>query len=411
MVEGTFKKYIAVVSMLTVLTMVTQLSMLGHMPLPGQIREEGKIHDGLLTLDHRYMDQIPIMNRWQARGLNNPDKGGYLFFKHIRKAGGSSMYKYLSNILRYHHEQRLEAGSGFPKGEVAYYEQESFSMDWKCPQIDDRWNSTLSIIVLRHPIERHMSEFFYHGPGRTNPRLASLQKRQNYTKEYTSLIRKLLPEWILKGNEKTQQEGEFGRYFSENYQTRALAGETSRTPDPFTTPKSYCIKNCLRNKCPPKGCDGPCSYGSSPPFDRGYKLGRGGVHVGPHQTTIIQNRRALHVLKSFDMILLTESLRDPEQSEFIADVLNVPSSWKNLSLATMDKANVGTISKVTQQDHRQQDNAYRHILQQTAPELIDLLASHSQYEMELYNHAVQLNEGKIQQWKREKIARDSIKFE
>ena len=47
--------------------------------------------------------------------------------------------------------------------QVHYIEHEFLPMDWKCPSIDPRWKESLRIIVLRHPIERHLSEYFFSG--------------------------------------------------------------------------------------------------------------------------------------------------------------------------------------------------------------------------------------------------------
>ncbi len=72
------------------------------------------------------------------------------------------MYSYLEKVMQYHHDLSTQQNSNSSSscsdnnqlGGVSYYEQESHAMDWRCPQIDGRWNDTLSIIALRHPIER-----------------------------------------------------------------------------------------------------------------------------------------------------------------------------------------------------------------------------------------------------------------
>lgn len=114
-------------------------------------------HGSLSTAVTVKKQQLPLINRWQFRGLNRPNKGGYLFFKHIRKAGGTTLYSYLERVMQYHHalvQQNSSYSWSNDKGEISYYEQESHAMDWRCPKVDDRWNDTLSIISLRHPIER-----------------------------------------------------------------------------------------------------------------------------------------------------------------------------------------------------------------------------------------------------------------
>ncbi len=111
---------------------------------------ESESHDSFPTVVQK-QQPLPLINRWQSRGLNRPDKGGYLFFKHIRKAGGTTLYAYLERVMQYHHALAQQNSSSLS---ISYYEQESHAMDWRCPQVDDRWNDTLSIISLRHPIER-----------------------------------------------------------------------------------------------------------------------------------------------------------------------------------------------------------------------------------------------------------------
>ena len=151
----------------------------------------------------QFATKSPQAKRWQHQFST---RSGYLFFKHIRKAGGTAMRNYLFDVMKYHghgtleqflsnteekeatrhfpfmqlHQQRLaqnyynqsnEANESnamealsLNKNKVYYLEQEFASMDWGCRDIDPRWNISLSVIVLRHPIERHLSEFFILGP-------------------------------------------------------------------------------------------------------------------------------------------------------------------------------------------------------------------------------------------------------
>ena len=222
-------------------------------------------------------------------------------------------------------------------------------------------------------------------------RLGQLHQSKNYSTEFADKIRKTLPQWIEEGINTTKRLGCFGRYFTENYQTQALSGETDSLPRPYNgKPKSTCFKNCLRNKCPSGGCDGPCSYGSSPCRYGGKRLSRGGVAVGVKSTDNVQSQRAMQVLESFDVVLLTETFDEIEQAEFVADVLSVP--LVNASLASMKKLNVRTAK----------GKSYQDILRKTAPELIGLIASHSSFEMKLYQHAVKLNAVAIRRWREEK---------
>jgi|SaaInl74LU_5_DNA_1037368.scaffolds.fasta_scaffold13833_2 hypothetical protein len=247
-------------------------------------------------------------------------------------------------------------------------------------------------------LQRHLSEFFYYGPGNRG-RLGELHQSQNYSIEFAEEIRKALPQWIEEGINTTKREGCVGRYFTENFQTQALGGETDSLPLLYNgKPESTCFQNFrqpLRNKCPSRGCDGPCSYGSSPCRHSG-NLSRGGVAVGVKLSDNVQNQRAMQALESFDVVLLTETFDEIEQAEFVADVFNVP--LMNASLANVKKLNV----RIDRSNAKEKYNTYQDVLRMTAPELIGLIASHSRFEMELYQHAMKLNAEGIQRWKDEK---------
>lgn len=227
-------------------------------------------------------------------------------------------------------------------------------------------------------------------------RLGELHRSQNYSMEFAEEIRKTLPQWIEEGINTTKQLGCVGRHFTENFQTQALGGETDSLPTPYNgKPETTCFKKCLRNKCTSRGCDGPCSYGNSPCRHSG-KLSRGGVAMGVKPTDKVQNQRAMQVLESFDVVLLTETFDELEQAEFVADVFNVP--LVNASLANMKKLNV----RIDRSTAKGKYNTYQDVLRKTAPELIELVASHSSFEMELYQHAVKLNTEGIRRWREEK---------
>lgn len=192
-------------------------------------------------------------------------------------------------------------------------------------------------LLVTWNLQRHLSEFFYYGPG-DRGRLGELHQSQNYSMEFTEEIRKALPKWIEEGINTTKQTGCVGRFFTENFQTQALAGDTHSLPRPYNgRPESCFPKERLRNRCTSRGCDGPCSYGSSPCRYRG-KFSRGGVAIGAKMTDNVQSQRAMEVLESFDIVLLTETFDEIEQAEFVADVFNVP--LMNASLANMEKLNV-----------------------------------------------------------------------
>ena len=232
----------------------------------------------------------PYVNRWQRRFA---DTSGYVFFKHIRKAGGTAVRNYIHEAMKHHGHGTLrqlvkrytqqEVTRHFPfllqaqkdliqnyynntnnttnaasknaVPKVYYIEQEWSSMDWKCRANDPRWNkNTLSIITLRHPIERHLSEYFYSGPPARGKfmghQFGSSQVHNNQTfirldksntlqinhteiyvnRTYTHLLSIFLQEnlgpWLDESNESnsTNMKWYFGQFYTDNLQLRALAG-------------------------------------------------------------------------------------------------------------------------------------------------------------------------------------------
>ena len=220
---------------------------------------------------------MPVIGRLQSR--TNRSEGrppGYLFFKHIRKAGGTSVRSYIAKVLW--HLQEQASSKIVPR----FFEQEFGTMDRNCPRIDPRWNRTLSIIVMRNPLERHISEFFYSGPG-SKGELATLYKQgrkaRKFTDRFFDLVQRELPGWIESGNDIAQaRKSTLTRSFVNHYQTLALAGKTDNVPSrpsaatkcqnaPKPTGNHNCQRECMHginegcSKCRGGCVVGPCMYG------------------------------------------------------------------------------------------------------------------------------------------------------
>ena len=189
---------------------------------------------------------LPFKNRWQQRFYfkNHQNHSvrsigrNYLFFKHIRKAGGTSMRKYLFDAIQDHqetmqrqtfleehpvhsgnvsrrfqffvhnnpnakllqlqpfylekekavildfvsrssnvteHPRTMKVRNSEDYQEVHYAEQEFTSMDSMCFKVDPKWNTSLSVIVVRHPIERLFSDMFY-----SSRQAGRLKKKSNF---------------------------------------------------------------------------------------------------------------------------------------------------------------------------------------------------------------------------------------
>ena len=380
----------------------------------------------------------PYVNRWQRRFSSSDSRnatGKYLFFKHIRKAGGTSLRSYFHDVFDYHgltrNMQEFQRSKNKTwkenKNIIHYIEQEFQTMDWQCPNADPRWNDSLRIITLRHPIERHISEFFFSGPGAHFPiDRQQLYINETYTDELSSFLKENLPKWMARvghgelnrGNPNKGLEGSFngifGRFYVDNFQLRALAGCSSKecleeknikdsqmvkeiqeqhpSVTSYSTPNARCtsffkkpavlFEVCSKNKkdeCM-GGCDGPCFYPS-------VAWGK----MGPKDVT-----RALKALESFDVVLLMETFDDADQSSFLADVLGVPRDAK-FSLQRRNATN----SRIEKTNKREKTNFYRDMLRKLSPKVLDSLVSENAMEIEFFNHAVAINEIKTDLWKRE----------
>ena len=194
------------------------------------------------SIAHHHPKLEPFVNRWDRKLSSSKSRGragGYLFFKHIRKAGGTTLREYFSEVMKYHNNSRMfedfvlsldgdqvtkDLLRVFAKNEdrtellkqhkqewsnssklvtqqsayrVYYGEQEFAASDYKCYKVDPRWKETLSVIALRHPIERHISEFFYSGEGKNwHINRTQLYVDKEYTHSFSSFLQLHLPQWL-----------------------------------------------------------------------------------------------------------------------------------------------------------------------------------------------------------------------
>lgn len=387
-------------------------------------------------------DHEPYLNRWQRRFASSKarnKKGGYLFFKHIRKAGGTSLRDYFRDVLAYHNITRniadwraIKNGPPINKHQIHYVEHEFQTMDWQCPTVDPRWRESMRIIVLRHPIERHLSEFFFSGGGKKFlPVDKQRLSNETYSQELASFLSEQVPKWmnhIGKKNTTTMKGGiegkfnmVFGRHYADNFQLRALAGcssgdclkeknvtkaqmenidEFHPSLHSYSDPVPVCtnffriddapvlFEQCakpqnVKEHCS-MGCDGPCFYPS--------------VAWGEMKSQDVT--RAVNALKEFDAVLLMEKLDDQDQSDFLSDVLGVPRD------AEFSLANRGSIMniQVEKKSKREKSRFYRDLLSKLGLKDIQrVLHNENKLEMEFFGHAEKLNAMMIDQWKRENM--------
>ncbi|KAL7466437.1 hypothetical protein ACHAXS_006737 [Conticribra weissflogii] len=378
-----------------------------------------------------FRDPEPYVNRWKQR-FSSPQSnitftGKYLFFKHIRKAGGTTLRSYFNDVFLYHRKPRGLKEFGRSKRRqsdpdaVYYVEQEFSTMDYNCPIVDPRWNNSLRIITLRHPIERHLSEFFFSGPGQHFPILRDhLYVNQTYTKELSEFLKQSVPLWMRRDGGGRGMGGKFdmlfGRFYVDNFQLRALAGCSSREcleeknitdeqlldeirsrhpseeayelPVPkctyfFTTRREtgtfqLCAKR-QKKQCP-NGCDGPCFYPS----------------VAWGEMTADDVDRAARALEAYDVVLLMETFDEEDQSAWLSDVMGVPRD-ADFALHKRDPKN----SVVEKSNTREKTHFYRDLFETLAPGVLSRIEDENNLEVRFFDRAVEINKIKTYQWKRE----------
>jgi hypothetical protein len=329
---------------------------------------------------------------------------------------------------------REHGSSGGEKDfQVYYVEQEFDAMDHQCPTLDPRWRDSLRIVTLRHPVERIVSEFFYSGPGRfhaINRTRLSLNDTA-YLDELGHVLKTMLPEWMRINYARRRETREnrtrkdeiqkpFGRYYTDNFQLRALAGcsspqclgeiaynpaERRRNQGQYARLQSHrhthtpinetctlhfiddermfdlCNKVNRSPECP-YGCDAPCFY----PTTAWYK-----------EVNATHLRWARETLREFDVILLMETMDRRDQSAWLSDVLGVPREVPFALFRGGNTRNYG----VEKDGVREKTHFYRDLLERLAGDVSDLLHEENVLEIELFQYAVELNRIRTEQWKRE----------
>ncbi|KAL9185202.1 hypothetical protein ACHAXT_002979 [Thalassiosira profunda] len=425
----------------------------------GRGNDSGADKDGLeLDIDLRLENDEPYASRWQRRFASSKARGkagGYLFFRHMRKAGGTSLREYFRDAMSFHNVSREQndwrnAKNPSEEYQIHYVEHEFQTLDWQCSQHDPRWKEAMNIIILRHPIERHLSEFFFSGPA---GEFKQIDKEQLYANEtYTSELSAHLKEWVPKwmrhiGTRNTAHnvgrgqrtattveevklrrddlEGKFnmmfGRRYTDNFQLRALAGCSTRAcmkekgvkyehrqqiKEYHPTARSYDapVPRCthyFRKPDAPNIIDICAKPGTTkneclplgcdgPCFYPSVAWGA----MGPKDV-----ERAVTALKAFDAVLLMEKFDDVDQSDFLSDVLGVPRDADFALARRGSAANKG----VEKRGKREKTHFYRDLLAKLGLEesVLKLMREENEWEIELFKYAERLNEMMIEKWKEE----------
>jgi hypothetical protein len=319
------------------------------------------------------------------KNITQPRK--YIFFKHVRKAGGTFLRSYLESVRLYHSNAATPKTTDF-RGQhvsikedlsedpnlVSFYEQEFAAMDWRCSDVDPRWNHTISITVLREPVARQLSEFLYSGIKRIMlqkknhaeqaRKLMDLHWAGNYSVEFFHLCEIYIPMWMKSTDRDVQVKGVVTPQFLDEFQVRVFSGNVP--------PEKQSIGNNAKF---------PCAYGS--------QLFGGGTSVAG-TVNDERLRKAKTALSRFDIILMSETMG--KQAAMVADMLDVPIDIASLAKDGNKVVNSNGIKekKVKLVDY----------MAHNAPNAFALLQNVTHFESQFYNYAVQLNHQRYSEWDR-----------
>ena len=247
-----------------------------------------------------------------------------------------------------------------------------------------------------------------------------LHSNETYAKELAAFVDEVFPLWMKEGDEasakgrassrtfraRQKDEREFGRFYTDNFQLRALAGQSTdqkraRTlispPDSANCTAYFIYSDLLFDSCNkgvpmpecPSGCDGPCFYETT----------------AWETLTREDLEHAKRSLESFDAVLLTERLNDDVQSDFLTDLVGVPRDSK---FAPKNKAE-GKNSRVEKEDEREKTHFYRDLLKGLGlRKLLAMVRRENSLEIELFGYAEKPNEVQIGRWRAETTGLDIL---
>lgn len=209
---------------------------------------------------------VPVRNKTTARACVTTfgSQGARIIFLHNRKAGGTTMRRWLGQQQICH--QRF----------VAFVEESNV---FDATLLAER--GTLFISVIRAPISRILSSYRFEGQGS-------------------------FPEWAAKVSRERKRRSENGRIWEEvqNYYIQRFSGYRWRGGGPVWTPKE---RSALNGAGTPK--EGAAAAGSMP------------LAMIPDWEVLYH--RALRVMLQFDVVFVTEELSEQSTLEYGAALMGV----------------------------------------------------------------------------------------
>ena len=186
----------------------------------------------------------------------------------------------------------------------------------------------------------------------------------------------------------------FGRYYTDNFQLRSLAGVTDSAQQPKSTLVSqnctlyFAAVDMLFDECGkvytdhcPTGCIGPCLYETKA--------------MGPLQQSDLDHAKKM--LDSFDGILINEDLDDARHSDFLSDLTGVPRD-SSFALKNIKERN----ARVEKGKKDEKVHYYRNLLHKLGlDDILTSLEAENELELKLYEYARELNRNMLDQWEKE----------
>jgi hypothetical protein len=244
-------------------------------------------------------------------------KKDLIFFKHMRKSGGTTLRHYIYNRLlnvsnsRTECQQESEGERPYKITETinaicktdrwTYYEQEYGSLSIDCAT-SQSWDRVLTMTIFREPLARHWSEFWnkVNGPVDNLLNMSRDQVKEVFLDwvghEGGPAYRRTLDPNETKRFNKWRPTGmNAGSYYA-NFQTRHFLGNCTsgrNQEQPADSKPFWCSADSQKFWCSAgPGCKGGCIFQNTP------------RHISSEKMQV-----ALGILNKFDIVLTTETLR------------------------------------------------------------------------------------------------------
>ena len=211
---------------------------------------------------------------------NSSNGGGSVYFKHLRKAGGTTVRAFLKKVYDLKHEEGKELYTS--------HHSEFPFFSYHCLSVSPL---TVYITSLRDPIERAISLYYYDGPGKQNP--------ESSVEEWH--------DWLNAGTQKLLENATLLRI--------------GAAPGAYSYLQNYATHS-LTQSCSVVG-PAMCGKDNQGQDDKATP----GCHLNPKNVDTVQLELAKEVVRSFDITLVVEHFGLRGVSVLLQRTLGVKHIW------------------------------------------------------------------------------------